>query len=135
VDGSVSLYFPHLSDLLAVLVTWAIGAVLVLAGSGLTGNRIAPEIQMAAGWGALCLLLTGWGVFLPLSLRIPAIGFALVALGVLLLPGLRPSAGAWGTLGRILVVSLPLWLVGAPSRPSHADTFHHLLASALYPLV
>jgi hypothetical protein len=132
VDGSVSSYFPQLSDLLAVLVTWAIGAVLLLAGSGLTGNRIDPEVQIAAGWGALCLLLTGWGVFLPLSLRISAIGFAFAAFGVLLLPVLRPSAGAWGALGRLLVVSLPLWLVMAPIRPSQPDTFLNLLPNALY---
>jgi len=128
----VSSYFPHLSDLLALLVTWAIGAVLFLAGSGLTGNRIAPEVQIAAGWGALCLLLTGWGVFLPLSLRIPAIGFAFATLGVFLLPGLRPSAGAWETLGRMLVVSLPLWVVMAPVRPSQPDTFLNLLPNAFY---
>lgn len=125
-------YLPHLPDLLAVLVTWAIGAVLFLAGAGLTGQRTAPEIQIAAGWGALCLVLTGWGVLVPLSLRIPAIAFAIAAIGVVLLPQRRPSVAAWRTLGRMLAVSLPLWLIMAPIRPSQPDTFLNLLPNALY---
>ncbi|HYZ40722.1 MAG TPA: hypothetical protein VE687_08860 [Stellaceae bacterium] len=125
-------YLPHLSDLLAVLVTWGIGAVLLLAGAGLTGRRVAAEYQIAAGWGALCLLLTGWGVFVPLSLRIPAFLFGLASLSTLLLPSRRPNADAWRALGRMLVVSLPLWLLIAPIRPSQPDTFLNLLPNSFY---
>jgi hypothetical protein len=103
-----------------------------LAGAGLTGNRGAPEFQIAAGWGALCLLLTSWGVFVPLSMQLPAVAFGIGALTVGLLPKLRPSAGAWLALGRMLAVSLPLWLVMAPIRPSQPDTFLNLLPNAFY---
>ncbi|HEX9535060.1 MAG TPA: hypothetical protein VF924_06280 [Stellaceae bacterium] len=103
-----------------------------MAGAGLTGNRGAPEFQIAAGWGALCLLLTSWGVFVPLSMQLPAVAFGIGALTVGLLPKLRPSAGAWLALGRMLAVSLPLWLVMAPIRPSQPDTFLNLLPNAFY---
>jgi hypothetical protein len=125
-------YLPHLPDLLAVLVTWAVGTVLFLAGSGLAGRHVAPETQIAAGWGALCLVLTAWGVLLPLSLRIPAVAFAIGAVGVLLLPSRRPSADAWAALSRMLLISLPLWLILAPIRPSQPDAFLNLLPNALY---
>jgi hypothetical protein len=121
-----------LGDLAAVCISWAVGGVLILAGAGLTGNRVAPELQMATGWGALCLLLTIWGVSVPSSLRIPAIAFGIASLAVILLPRRRPSAEAWLTLGRLLAVSLPLWLVMAPIRPSQPDTFLNLLPNALY---
>jgi hypothetical protein len=131
-SGLVTPYFPHLQDLLAVVITWTIGAVLLLAGAGLTGNRVAPEFQIGAGWGILCLVLTSWGVFVPLSLRYPAAAFVIAALGVMLLPGRRPSSGAWAALGRMLAVSLPLWLIMAPIRPSQPDTFLNLLPNAFY---
>ena len=50
----------------------------------------------------------------------------------MLLPKRRPSAGAWLALGRMLAVSLPLWLVMAPIRPSQPDTFLNLLPNAFY---
>jgi hypothetical protein len=128
----VTPYLPHLSDLLAVLVTWVIGAVLFLAGAGLTGHRLAPEFQIGAGWGALCLLMTGWGVFVPLSLRVVAIAFGLFGLAILLSPRRRPSAAAWQALGRMLAISLPLWVIMAPIRPSQPDTFLNLLPNAFY---
>jgi len=106
--------------------------VLLLAGAGLVGNRVAPEFQIAAGWGALCLLLTSWGVFVPLSLRVPAGAFGIASLSIILLPRRRPSHEAWLALGRMLGVSLPLWLVMAPIRPSQPDTFLNLLPNALY---
>ena len=75
-------YLTHLTDILALCVTWAVGGLLLLAGAGLTGNRGAPEFQIAAGWGAFCLLLTSWGVFVPLSMRLPAVAFGIAALGM-----------------------------------------------------
>jgi hypothetical protein len=128
----VDPYLPNLTDILALCVTWAVGGLLLLAGAGLTGNRAAPEFQIAAGWGALCVLLTSWGVFVPLTMRLPAVAFGIAALTVILLPKRRPNVGAWIALGRMLAVSLPLWLVIAPLRPSQPDTFLNLLPNALY---
>jgi membrane protein YdbS with pleckstrin-like domain len=128
----VTPYLPDFQGLEAVLVTWVIGAILLLAGAGLTGRRVAPEFQIAAGWGALSLILTSWGVFLPLSLRLPAAAFCIAALWVVLVPGRRPSVGAWTALGRMLIISLPLWLIMAPIRPSQPDTFLNLLPNAFY---
>ncbi len=125
-------YLPHLSDILALCVTWAVGGLLLLAGAGLTGNRGAPEFHIAAGWGALCLLLTSWGVFVPLSMRLPAVAFGIAALTIVLLPKRRPNPDAWLALGRMLALSLPLWLVIAPLRPSQPDTFLNLLPNAFY---
>jgi hypothetical protein len=125
-------YLPDLPDLLAVLITWGIGAVLLLAGTGLTGRRAAPEYQVCAGWGALCLTLTSWGVSMPVSLRLPALAFAAAALAVLLLPARRPPVASWITLGRTATISLPLWLIMAPIRPSQPDTFLNLLPNAFY---
>jgi hypothetical protein len=125
-------HLPDLVELLRLCITWGIGGILVLAGAGLTGSRVGPEFQLAAGWGALCLLLTCWAVFVPLSLRLPAIAFGVAALAVIFSPRRRPSRGAWLSLGRMLAVSLPLWLVMAPIRPSQPDTFLNLLPNALY---
>jgi hypothetical protein len=125
-------HLPHLTDIRALCVTWAVGGSVLLAGAGLTGNRGPPEFQIAAGWGALCLLLTSWGVFVPLSMQLPAVAFGICALTIMLLPKRRPSAGAWLALGRMLAVSLPLWLVMAPIRPSQPDTFLNLLPNAFY---
>jgi hypothetical protein len=121
-----------LADILPICVTWAVGGSLLLAGAGLTGNRGTPEFHIAAGWGGLCLLLTSWGVFVPLRMQLPAAAFVIAALTTMLLPKRRPSAGAWLALGKMLAVSLPLWLVMASIRPSQPDTFLNLLPNAFY---
>jgi hypothetical protein len=128
----VDPYLPRLADILPLCVTWAVGGSLLLAGAGLTGNRGPPEFHIAAGWGGLCLLLTSWGVFVPLRMQLPAAAFVIAALTMMLLPKRRPSAGAWLALGKMLAVSLPLWLVMAPIRPSQPDTFLNLLPNAFY---
>lgn len=123
-------YLPTLAGLAAVAITWGIGAVLVLAGGALGARE--PEFRLGAGWGGLCLLLTGWGVFVPVSLRVPAIAFILLALATLFIRRWRLPAPEWRTVVRVLVLSLPLWLVMAAIRPSQPDTFLNLLPNAAY---
>jgi hypothetical protein len=125
-------YLPLPEDLLGLAATWCVAVILMLAGAISTGRRMPPEIQISAGWGMLCLVLTAWGVLVPLNLAIPATGFVFIALSVLTFRHRRPSPVAWRTLGRTLVVTLPLWLVMAPIQPSQPDTWLNLLPNAFY---
>jgi hypothetical protein len=128
----VTGYLPHPIDLVDLVVTWGIAVILMLAGAGFVGRRAPPEVQIGAGWGGLCLLLTAWGVLVRYTLAIPAAVFVLAALFVLVLRGRRPSSGAWKTLARAALVTLPLWLIMAPIRPSQPDTWLNLLPNAFY---
>jgi hypothetical protein len=128
----MALYLPGFANLVAVIITWGIGTVLLLIGTGITGSRVAAEFRIGAGWGALCLGLTLWGVFVPLSLRVPAVGIVVAALAMQLASGRRLTRGDGVALFRLLVVTLPLWLVIAPVRPSQVDTFLNLLPNADY---
>ena len=125
-------YLPHLADLLDLATTWCVAVILMLAGSALVGRRIPPEIQIGVGWGALCLVLSVWGVMVRLSLVIPAAGFVLVALCVPALRDRWPSPTTWKTLGRVVPVTLVFWLVMAPIQPSQPDTWLNLLPNAFY---
>ena len=125
-------YLPQLRDLAGLAVTWGLGLVLTLAGTGLAGRRFGFESRMLAGWGALCLVLTAWGVLVPASLRWPAVAFVIAAAATQLVPSLRLQRCDWQGLGRILVLTLPLWAVMAPIRPSQPDTFLNLLPNAMY---
>jgi hypothetical protein len=128
----IAPYLPQLRDLAGLAVTWGVGLVLAFAGTGLVGRRFGVECRMLAGWGALCILLTLWGVLVPASLRWPAIAFVIGAAGTQLVPGTRLQRGDWLSLGRMLVLTLPLWLIMAPIRPSQPDTFAYLLPNAVY---
>ncbi len=128
----MALYLPGLENLLAVGITWGVAAILLLIGTAAAGRGAAAEFRIGAGWGALCLVLTLWGVFLPLSLRVPAIAVVVAALLALLAPGRRPQREDWAALGRLLLVTLPLWAVMASVRPSQVDTFLNLLPNADY---
>ncbi|HEX4153422.1 MAG TPA: hypothetical protein VHY75_14540, partial [Steroidobacteraceae bacterium] len=88
-------YLPDLADLVGLATTWLLAIILILGGATLIGRRAPPEVQIGAGWGALCVLLTVWGVLVPLSLALPAMGFILIALSVLGFRSRRPSSGAW----------------------------------------
>jgi len=127
----VSAYLPHAADLLAVLISWALVPTLVMAGR-VTGADTPIETRLVAGWGLLCLVLTPWGVTLPISMYMPALAFVSLAWGALAVPAWRPAREEWVTLWRLLVISLPLWLVMAPLRPSQIDTFLNLLPDAAY---
>ncbi|HEY1795593.1 MAG TPA: hypothetical protein VGG57_05685 [Stellaceae bacterium] len=124
-------YLPNLAALAAVAITWGIGGVLLLAGGMLGGGR-EPEFRIGAGWGGLCLVLTLWGVFVPASPRVAAVAFIVVALAALLIRRGRLPAGEGRTVLRVLALSLPLWLLMAPIRPSQPDTFLNLLPNAAY---
>jgi hypothetical protein len=125
-------YLPDLGALSAVAITLGVGAVLLFAGMALARRGAAPEIGIGAGWGALCMLLTLWGVFLPVSLRVPAWGFVVAALCSLLVPRCRVPRGALATAARMIGLTAPLWLVMATIRPSQPDTFLNLLPNATY---
>jgi hypothetical protein len=125
-------YLPELADLVELAATWCVAVILMLAGAALVGRRLPPEIQIGIGWGALCLVLTVWGVLVPISLVIPAAGFVLLALCVPALRDRGPSPATWKTLGRVLPVTVVFWLVMAPVRPSQPDTWLNLLPNAFY---
>ncbi len=108
-------------------------ATLLFIGLGrlVTAGRAAAETALVAGWGGACLLLTLWGVGTPRSLLVPAVPAMLLGLVGCVLPRPLPRA-AWGGMGRILAVSLPLLAVMASARPSLPDTFLNLLPNAAY---
>src|ERR1700690_1478892 len=128
----MALYVPGLENILAVIITWGIAAALLLTGTALCGARAAPEYRIAAGWGVLCVALTLWGVFVPASLRIPAVPMLVAVLAAQLLPGRRGARADWVVLGRVLLLTLPLWAVMSPVRSSQVDTFLNLLPNADY---
>jgi hypothetical protein len=128
----IAEYLPDPADLVGLAVTWLITVVLLLAGAMVAGRRMPFELQIGIGWGLLCVVLTLWGVLVPLSLVIPASGFVLMALCVLALRDRRPSLKAWKTLGRVVPVTLVFWIVMAPIQPSQPDTWLNLLPNAFY---
>jgi hypothetical protein len=128
----IGLLVPSVAD----LASWGgVGfAVLIFIGIGraLTAGRTRPEVALVAGWGVMCLVLTAWGVAVPLSLRGPAVALAVLGVVALFLPTTRLSADDWRALGRVLALSLPLLAVMASARPSEPDTFLNLLPNAAY---
>src|SRR5947207_15597961 len=128
----IAPYLPQLHGLAWLVVTWAVGLVLAGAGSAIIGRRIGVEYRIIAGWGALCILLTLWGVLVPVSLRWPGIAFIIATAAAQLSPRARLQRGDLGALGRMLLLTLPLWLIMAPIRPSQPDTFEYLLPNATY---
>jgi hypothetical protein len=128
----LAAYLPLSTDLINVALTWGIGLALTLAGSALVGHRSGVEYRMLCGWGALCVVLTAWGVLLPASLRLPAVLFVIAAVASQLCRRARLQADDWRALGRAVLISLSLWVIMAPIRPSQPDTFLNLLPNAMY---
>ena len=128
----LATYVPQPDDLINVALTWGVGLVLTWAGTALLGRRCGVECRMLCGWGALCIALTAWGVLVPASLRLPAALFVIVAAASQLSRRRRLQADDWRALWRTALISLPLWLIVAPIRPSQPDTFLNLLPNAMY---
>jgi hypothetical protein len=105
-------------------------AVLTLSGRFVTRGRGGPGLQCLVGWGVLCLVLTVWGVLLPLPLSIPAFDFALLALpGAVVRRNFRDDAAA---IGRVVVLALPIIAVTATIEASQPDIFLNLLPNLAY---
>jgi hypothetical protein len=122
--------FADGTDLTGLAQIAAATLVLILGGRLLTRGRAGPGIQFLAGWGALSLLLTFWGVATPLSLRIPALGFAVAALiGGPLWPRRTEDLAA---LGRMVVLAAPILVITATIQASQPDIFLNLLPNAAY---
>ena len=128
----MTAYLPTLHSL-GGIAGLAITLVLFVAlGSAVTARRTFPEIQLVAGWGIACLVLTAWAVATPLSLAIPGIALAAIALVCVAHPVLRQRIGPVRGISRLLLLSLPLWLVMLPLRPSQIDAWLNLLPNAAY---
>jgi hypothetical protein len=123
---------PGPFDLLGVLAVLGAGMVMVLAGRALTRGHGTPELHLLAGWGALSALLTFWGVTTATTMAIPAGLFAAGAIATLAVPSLRPERDEIKALGRVLALSLPLWLVIASIKPFEPDTITNFLPNAAY---
>jgi hypothetical protein len=105
---------------------------LTLFGGLVTRGTVSIELRLIIGWGAASLVLTLWGMTMPLSLRWPAWTLGAAALGSLAIPRLRPSRRDMAALCRLLVIALPLMLVMLSVRPALPDTFLNLLPNAAY---
>src|SRR5216683_315510 len=108
------------------------GAVLLLCGRALTGGRGTPELELFAGWGAFCLVLTLWGVATVQSMRWPALLFLALAAAALAAPRLRPTRADLAAVWRIFVLALPIWAIMVAVQPALPDTFTNFLPNAVY---
>jgi hypothetical protein len=129
---SFALLLPTWLD----LAGWAGVALASLAMCGIgrlvTGGRALPESALLAGWGVCVLLLTGWGIATPVSMRIPALALLFIGLGALLWPRVRLALPDWCVFARIIVLALPLLAIMVSARPALPDTWLNLLPNAVY---
>ncbi len=119
----------QLGGLLGVLFA---GAVLWLSGRVIAFGRGTAELHLFAGWGALSLVLTLWGVATQGSLRWPALLFVLLAAIAVAAPRLRPSREDAVAVSRVIVLALPIWLIMLAVEPALPDTFTNFLPNAVY---
>lgn len=123
---------PSATDFDDLAAVWASGVVLFLWGRALCRGHLVPEIQILAGWGGACILLTLWGVLGSAPLVWPVAAILVIAAIGLVTPRLRPRADDWLALGRVTVLALPLWAIMLTARPSQPDTFLNLLPNSAY---
>lgn len=128
----MTAYLPTLHNLLSVVGLATALLLFLLLGALTTARRTLPEYQLVAGWGLTCLVLTTWAVLTSATLQIPLAILGVVALRCLAHPRLRARIGQLGGVGRLLLLSLPLWLIMLPLRPSQIDTWLNLLPNAAY---
>ncbi|MGH7088253.1 MAG: hypothetical protein ACREFQ_05080, partial [Stellaceae bacterium] len=128
----MSPYLPSFHNL-AGAAGLAVAVVLFsVLGAAVIERRSMPAVQLLAGWGIACIVLTLWAIVTPLSLRLPLALMSIAGLSILAVPRLRRRIGAMGGVWRLLVLTIPLWIVALPIRPSQVDTWLNLLPNAAY---
>lgn len=128
----MTAYLPSLHNLACAAGLAATLLVFLVLGALTTSRRGLPEVALVAGWGLVCVVLTVWGVATSLSLRLPVTALGTIAIAGLVLPQWRRRLGALNGAGRLLLLTVPLWLVMLPLRPSEVDTWLNLLPNAGY---
>jgi hypothetical protein len=122
---------PDLTNYVGVYQTVLAFAAMILAGRAICRGRWGVAVQCVAGWGALCVLLTAWGVATSISLRVPAAAFLVIALA-----GVFVGRAAWredlAELGHVAVIAAPCLWVMADIAPSQVDLLAVILPNAGY---
>jgi hypothetical protein len=128
----LSPYFPVGIPTSAQFVDflWVMASAALLTGLGrLLVPRLPTEIQLVAGWGALCVVLTLWGCATGASMLGPLVILALVGTAGL---AWRGSGSLGQGLWRLVALSAGIWFVMIPVGPSQSDTWLNLLPNAAY---
>ncbi len=128
----MSAYLPSPHNLLGAAGLALALMLFAVLGAAASARREQPEIALVAGWGLVCLVLTTWGVITSAPLRIPLVVLAVAGVACLARPMCRQRIGSLRGAGRLLLLSLPMWLVMLPLRPSQIDTWLNLLPNAAY---
>ena len=131
-DAVLDTFLPTALQAEGLLAVFAAGLVMMMLGRLILGAQSLPEVALIAGWGAVSLVLTLWGVSTQETMRIPAaILVGVAALGAVAPRG-RLAEPDLIAIGRLLAVAVPLIAVLAAAWPSGPDTFTNQLPNAAY---
>ena len=131
-DAVLDTFLPTALQAEGLLAVIAAGLVMMMLGRLILGPQSLPEVALIAGWGAVSLVLTLWGVSTQETMRIPAaILVGLAAVGTVLPRG-RLAEPDLIAIGRLMLVAVPLIAVLAAAWPSGPDTFTNQLPNAAY---
>lgn len=120
---------PDFSNLMGLVQACFAVVGMILAGRLILCGRGGFSLQLMAGWGALCLILTFWGIVSGLSLRIPTVAFAIFALGGVRAGDWRKD---WADAWRVLAMALPLLAATADMQLSQIDVFAVMVPNSAY---
>ena len=128
----IPLLVPSMAELSGFAGGVFATAALILLGGLITRGSVAIEVRLLIGWGVACLILTFWGVSVPLSLRWPAWALVAASFASLTVARCRPSGADLAAVTRLVLIALPLILIALSVRPALPDTFLNLLPNAAY---
>ena len=85
-DAVLDTFLPTALQAEGLLAVFAAGLVMMILGRLILGSQSLPEVALIAGWGAVSLVLTLWGVSTQETMRIPAaILVAVAVIGALII--------------------------------------------------